>query len=250
MALKKKSENPPPGAPLWMTSYGDMVTQILIFFVMLFTFSSIDAARFRELAISLQSAFKGGTGILTGGQTATVETMGPERANIAQLTEAMHQIKSIVEGAGLKGSVQTSINERGLIISIKDSTFFDLGKADLKPRSRVILDNIGKALKNLPNQIRIEGHTDNWPINTPQFPSNWELSVVRATTVLRYLIENVGLNPTKMSAVGYGEFRPLFPNDTVEHRARNRRVDIVVLLEEATKGEPLIQPQGQSKLNE
>ncbi|MGB9682399.1 MAG: OmpA/MotB family protein [bacterium] len=241
MALKKKPENPPPGAPLWMTSYGDMVTQIMIFFIMLFTFSSIDAARFRELAISLQSAFKGGTGILPGGQSISIETMGPERANLAQLTEAMHQIQSIVEGAGLKGSVQTSINERGLVISIKDSTLFDLGKADLKPHFKIILDNIGKALKKLPNQIRIEGHTDNWPINTPQFPSNWELSTARATTVLRYLIENVGLDPTKMSAVGYGEFRPIFPNDSDAHRARNRRVDIVVLLEEATKGEPPIQ---------
>jgi chemotaxis protein MotB len=242
MALKKKPENPPPGAPLWMTSYGDMVTQILIFFVMLFTFSSIDAARFRELAISLQSAFKGGTGILTGGQSITVETLGPTRANLVQLTEAMHQIMNIVESSGLKGAVETSINERGLVISIKDSTFFDLGKADLKPRSKQILDNIGKALKGLPNQIRIEGHTDNLPINTPQFPSNWELSTARATTVLRYLVEHVGLSPEKMSAVGYGEFRPLFPNDSEEHRAKNRRVDIVVLLEEASKGEPPVMP--------
>lgn len=242
MAPKKKSENPPPGAPLWMTSYGDMVTQILIFFVMLFTFSSIDAARFRELAISLQSAFKGGTSFLTGGQSITVENMGPTRANLAQLTEAMHQIMNIVETSGLKGKVETSINERGLVISIKDSTFFDLGKADLKPKSRQILDNIGKALKDLPNQIRIEGHTDNLPINTPQFPSNWELSTARATTVLRYLVENVGLRPEKMSAVGYGEFRPLFPNDTEDHRARNRRVDIVVLSEEASIGEPQVVP--------
>ncbi|MGC8971032.1 MAG: OmpA/MotB family protein [bacterium] len=240
MALKKKPENPPPGAPLWMTSYGDMVTQILIFFVMLFTFSSIDAARFRELAISLQSAFKGGTGILSGGQSITVETLGPTRANLVQLAEAMHQIMNIVESSGLKGAVETNINERGLVISIKDSTFFDLGKAELKPRSKQILDNIGKALKELPNQIRIEGHTDNLPINTPQFPSNWELSTARATTVLRYLVEHVGLSPEKMSAVGYGEYRPLFPNDTEEHRARNRRVDIVVLLEEASKGEPPI----------
>ncbi|MBC7319026.1 OmpA family protein [bacterium] len=242
MALKKKPENPPPGAPLWMTSYGDMVTQILIFFVMLFTFSSIDAARFRELAISLQSAFKGGTSFLTGGQSITVENLGPTRANLVQLTEAMHQVINIVEASGLKGAVETSINERGLVISIKDSTFFDLGKADLKPKSKQILNSIGKALKGLPNQIRVEGHTDNLPINTPQFPSNWELSTARATTVLRYLVENVGLSPEKMSAVGYGEFRPLFPNDTEEHRARNRRVDIVVLLEEASRGEPPIMP--------
>lgn len=240
MALKKKPKEPPPGAPLWMTSYGDMVTQILIFFVMLFTFSSIDAARFRELAISLQSAFKGGTGILPGGQSISVETLGPERANLAQLTEAMHQVLNIVESSGLKGAVEASVNERGLVISIKDSTFFDLGKADLKPRSREILSKIGIALKDLPNQIRIEGHTDNLPINTPQFPSNWELSTARATTVLRYLVENVGLSPQKLSAVGYGEFRPRYPNDTEEHRAKNRRVDIVVLLEEASKGEPAI----------
>jgi len=242
MALKKKPKEPPPGAPLWMTSYGDMVTQILIFFVMLFTFSSIDAARFRELAISLQSAFKGGVGVLEGGQSITVETLGPARANLAQLTEAMNQIMNVVESSGLKGAVETSIDERGLVISIKDSTFFDLGKADLKPRSIEILNKIGVTLKDLPNQIRVEGHTDNLPINTPQFPSNWELSTARATTVVRYLVEKVGLSPNKMSAAGYGEFRPLYPNDTEEHRARNRRVDIVVLLEEASKGEPFIIP--------
>lgn len=244
--LKKKPKEPPPGAPLWMTSYGDMVTQILIFFVMLFTFSSIDAARFRELAISLQSAFKGGVGVLSGGQSITVETLGPTRANLVQLTEAMHQIMNIVEASGLKGAVETSINERGLVISIKDSTFFDLGKADLKPRSIEILNKIGVALKDLPNQIRIEGHTDNLPINTPQFPSNWELSTARATTVLRYLVEKVGLSPYKVCAVGYGEFRPLYPNDTEEHRARNRRVDIVILSEEASKGEPVIIPVEES----
>jgi len=242
MALKKKPKEPPPGAPLWMTSYGDMVTQILIFFVMLFTFSSIDAARFRELAISLQSAFKGGVGVLEGGQSITVETLGPARANLAQLTEAMNQIMNVVESSGLKGAVEASIDERGLVISIKDSTFFDLGKADLKPRSIEILNKIGVVLKDLPNQIRVEGHTDDLPINTSQFPSNWELSTVRATTVVRYLVEKVGLPPNKMSAVGYGEFRPLYPNDTEEHRARNRRVDIVVLLEEASKGEPFIIP--------
>ncbi len=242
MALKKKPKEPPPGAPLWMTSYGDMVTQILIFFVMLFTFSSIDAARFKELAISLQSAFKGGIGVLEGGQSITVETLGPARANLAQLTEAMNQIMNVVESSGLKGAVETSIDERGLVISIKDSTFFDLGKADLKPRSIEILNKIGVTLKDLPNQIRVEGHTDNLPINTPQFPSNWELSTARATTVVRYLVEKVGLSPNKMSAAGYGEFRPLYPNDTEEHRARNRRVDIVVLLEEASKGEPFIIP--------
>ena len=247
MALKRKPKEPPPGAPLWMTSYGDMVTQILIFFVMLFTFSSIDAARFKELAISLQSAFKGGVGVLEGGQSITVETLGPARANLAQLTEAMNQIMNVVESSGLKGAVETSIDERGLVISIKDSTFFDLGKADLKPRSIEILNKIGVTLKDLPNQIRVEGHTDNLPINTPQFPSNWELSTARATTVVRYLVEKVGLSPNKMSAAGYGEFRPLYPNDTEEHRARNRRVDIVVLLEEASKGEPFIIPVEEKK---
>jgi len=247
MALKRKPKEPPPGAPLWMTSYGDMVTQILIFFVMLFTFSSIDAARFRELAISLQSAFKGGVGVLEGGQSITVETLGPARANLAQLTEAMNQIMNVVESSGLKGAVEASIDERGLVISIKDSTFFDLGKADLKPRSIEILNKIGVVLKDLPNQIRVEGHTDDLPINTSQFPSNWELSTVRATTVVRYLVEKVGLPPNKMSAVGYGEFRPLYPNDTEEHRARNRRVDIVVLLEEASKGEPFIIPVEENK---
>ncbi|MBD3169325.1 MAG: OmpA family protein, partial [candidate division Zixibacteria bacterium] len=101
-----------------------------------------------------------------------------------------------------------------------------------------ILLKLSKILTKIPNDIRIEGHTDNIPINTPEFPSNWELSTARATTVLRFLVESCGINPDKVSALGYGEHRPIGPNDTIENRRKNRRTDIVVLRAEASQFEP------------
>ena len=106
---------------------------------------------------------------------------------------------------------------------------FDLGQADLKPEALEILDHLAEVLKQIPNPVRVEGHTDNWPINNERFPSNWELSTARATNVVRQLIEEHGLDPSSFRPRGYGEYRPLAPNDTEDNRALNRRVDIVLL---------------------
>jgi chemotaxis protein MotB len=106
---------------------------------------------------------------------------------------------------------------------------FDSGKSDLKPRGMTLLDTLAERLRTMPNEIRVEGHTDNIPIATPLYPSNWELSSARATTVGRYLAEHSDVAPNRIIAAGYGEFRPVASNDTREGRARNRRVDLVVL---------------------
>jgi len=223
----------------WLVTYSDVVTLLLCFFVLLFSFSEINAQRFQTIL----AAFQASLGVLDGGRTLIetkpdmqgsgdwelkdVEFYRPELE--AQLRDVYSRVRDFVEERGIGASLQVELGERGVTVRFADAVFFDLGKADLKPEALRTLDEVAVLLKEVPNHIRIEGHTDNWPISTERFPSNWELSTARATNVLRYLVEQHGLDPTRVSAAGYGEYRPLMPNDTDENRARNRRVDIVIL---------------------
>jgi chemotaxis protein MotB len=120
-------------------------------------------------------------------------------------------------------------NERGITISILDNILFESGNAELSDESKPILEKMAQLLKTLPNDIRIEGHTDNIPITTEEFPSNWHLSIARATNTAYYLMNDLGLNQERVSVVGNSEFKPLADNTNSESRALNRRVDIVIL---------------------
>ena len=124
------------------------------------------------------------------------------------------------------------------MIHIMEQALFKEGSADLESRAQQTLDLVGSQLRNMENHVRVEGHTDNKPISTKRFPSNWELSSARATEVVRYFVNNYEISPTRLSALGYGEFRPMVPNNTAENRAKNRRVDIVVLTMELSSQEP------------
>jgi len=130
-----------------------------------------------------------------------------------------------------QGKVPITIteNERGVTVHILEELLFASGSADLKLSSLTILDTLAQALRALPNDLRVEGHTDNVPINTAQFPSNWHLSVARALNVAYYLIERHGLTQERVSVVGYSEYQPLVPNTSTANRSRNRRVDIVII---------------------
>ena len=148
----------------------------------------------------------------------------------ASLTEAEQQIEAALKAKGLQNSVSFRITSRGLVVSIvTDQVLFDTGKADLKPVGQQVLDAVAPALRELPNDISVEGHTDNVPISGGLFASNWELSAVRATTVLRYMVSTDGLQASRMSATGYADTRPVVPNDTPAHQQQNRRVEVVVL---------------------
>jgi len=130
------------------------------------------------------------------------------------------------------------IEKRGLVIRVSERLFFESGDASIRPEFIPMLDILAKAFENIPNQIRIEGHTDSVPINTPKFPSNWELATARATTIIRYLLSNFNLSPETLSAVGYAEFRPVDTNKTPEGRLQNRRVDFVVMSMKEMESEP------------
>lgn len=252
---RKRKEEVKPGAPEWLTTYGDMITLVLTFFILLYSFSSLDIQKFRMLVVSLQ----GSLGALDGGKTfvpgpaleqgdngqnagnldkynaefskrvteymAQKQAEAQEKAKLEKLKKDMEKIMTQYQ---LKGQTELHVEERGLVVRFVDSAFFDLGKADLRPEAKNILKQVAAALKPLPNNIRIEGHTDNLPIHNSKFPSNWELSVARATEVIRFLAAE-GMPGQRLSAAGYGEFKPLVPNTSPENRQKNRRIDIVIL---------------------
>ena len=231
----KGTEN--QGSPAWMTTYSDLMTLLLVFFVMLVTFSSIELSKFRKAMGSL----KGALGVLKAEKmmikigevppprTSTEETMYLKKSTI--------DLKRYIALEGLKEVVQLEESSRGLTITISNPVLFDLGRANLKPEVRPLLDKIGEMIKRSRVAVRVEGHTDNLPIRTSQFPSNWELSTTRAVNVLKYFIENCGVEPARLSAVGYGEYHPRVPNDTEAHRAQNRRVTIRI---ERSQPRPLL----------
>lgn len=227
---RKKKEQMGSSAPGWMTTYGDMVTLLLVFFVLLYSFSIMDISKFQGFVTS----FRQRAGILDGGMTLSDNNLinggligdGP---SIMNLNRIMREMNIYIEAEGIADEVELELTERGLVVRLTGRILFDLGKADLRDDGKRLLDRIAELLVDIPNVIMIEGHTDNWPINNERFPSNWELSTARATNVVRYFIENTGIPPERLMAAGYSEYRPLYPNDTAENRARNRRVEIVIL---------------------
>ncbi|MEG0371165.1 MAG: OmpA family protein [Clostridium sp.] len=145
------------------------------------------------------------------------------------MEEAKTEVDEYLDKEGLSAKVESNIDERGLVISLQDTLIFDSGSAGIKPVQREMISKIGKILKDMPNYIRIEGHTDNIPIKNSEFSSNWRLSSVRASNIVEVLIAESKITPTKISALGYGENRPVASNSTVDGQSKNRRVDIVIL---------------------
>lgn len=255
MARRKKNESFPKGSPLWMTTYADMITLVLTFFILLYSFSSLDVLKWKQVV----SSVKGSLGIMNGGKTLNdAELLGhgkpdgnltdkkitdQELADLERLQQEkieMENLQALLSEI-LKDIDQRIIvdtDERGVVLRFEDSVLFDKGKAHLKTDAKSVLDKVSEIISSLDNFIRIEGHTDNLPINTSQFPSNWELSTSRSTNVLRYLLEH-GLDPKKLSAVGYGEYHPIATNNDEESRKKNRRVDIVILRDSLALQEPI-----------
>ncbi len=213
-----------PATGSWLTTYGDLVTLLLCFFVLLFAFSTVDAAKFKQVALSLQQAL---TGVLVGGTSwGEIDELDDREQLLMQ--EAYLQIDRYIEEAGLKGAVVAIYEERGLVVRFLDTVLFDRAKADLRTDASGVLDQVAEVLKKVPNQVAVEGHTDNLPIHTWEFPSNWWLSTARANRVVEYFIQKHDIAPERLSSVGYGEYRPIEPNDTEANRAQNRRVEIVI----------------------
>jgi chemotaxis protein MotB len=240
VSRRKKHDEPHENHERWLLSYADFITLLMIFFIIMYSMSNLDKAKYQQVASGLQKAMGGGGGaniIGIEGKVPIDESI-PVNTNIVDATEEekLEHVKEVVdkylEDSGLSGSVATTVEERGLVLSFKDSLFFDSGKADIKTEQTKKLVEIGKIL-NQPiingSFIRVEGHTDNRPISTYLYKSNWDLSVIRASNVSQLLINQSGIKPERVSAAGYGEFRPKADNNSEVGRASNRRVDILIM---------------------
>jgi chemotaxis protein MotB len=234
---KKKHSEEHENAERWLLTYADLITLLLAFFIMMYTFSKQDVQKYQEVSTHLKAIFAGGTGIAQKGSisgTAPMELISVNSTSSDEIKQKIEQeIKTMVNANGLKDNFSVFSDERGTIIRIMDKAFFDEGKAELKDSAKNILDKIIPVVKQINNHIRIEGHTDNVPIKTNEFKSNWELSVRRATEVVRHLIERGDVPPQRISATGYAEYRPIAGNDTMANRALNRRIEIILAKKQA-----------------
>ncbi|HEY3309104.1 MAG TPA: OmpA family protein [Desulfuromonadaceae bacterium] len=263
MALRREPEKH-ANHERWLVSYGDLLTLMLAVFVVLYAMSQADKKKTEEVSRSIQSSFGMATAdssspkinVISSTQinpipdikSALAVTPGSKARSGSWRTRPKAaepdflQIKSSIEAFLVKEGAQNKVNveltRRGVVVSLKEAGFFNSGSAFLKKESEVILSAIAEALNRYSNTFRVEGHTDNVPIHSGEFRSNWELSTMRATNVLHYLIDASGISPESVSAVGFGEYRPITDNDTSEGRQKNRRVDIVLLAGEAEVAEP------------
>lgn len=231
-------ENQEEGAPHWMTTFADMTTLLLTFFVLLLSFAQMDIVKFRQIMGSIREAF--GVQRLEVGEFVAMTTEPVQLFDFQKKDSVIEMyyadmyeaIKKAVEEEELSDAVEVLVSNRGVVVRAKEKVLFDLGSAVLKKEAYPLLDKLIKLMKKFPKyKLAIEGHTDDLPIKTLLFPSNWELSSTRATTVLRYFIEKGKISPKRLMAVGYGETRPLVPNTSAADRAKNRRVEFVFTLE-------------------
>lgn len=277
MSRKKNQHEEEGNNERWLVSYADFITLLFAFFTTLYAISTVDAQKMGKMVTSMRASFDSavfnsgsrglslsqGSGGASSGSREILQSLAPESGiNIKEVTlkgmeglrsssskkqvlggeKALGRLKRNVESLlgweVLKGIVRLHVEPRGLVISLGENGVFDSGSDQIKPEGKSLLDTLATSLVSLGNYIRVEGHTDNVPIHNARFPSNWELSTARATMVVSYLITNFGLRPEALSAAGYAEYRPAASNDTEEGRARNRRVDIIVLNPAAAAVEP------------
>lgn len=214
----------------YLITYADLITLLLGLFIILYAISKIDLEKYQQMMNVMENVFGNRTETVQQptGKNGTSYQGGVENSPMPELKS---KLKSLINTYNYGNSFSLEENERGLTVRIQESIIFPSGSAELNENFKGVLTKLGRILKNIPNDIRIEGHTDNVPINTPQYPSNWHLSVDRALNTAYYLIKDSGMNQDKVSIVGYSEYKPIADNNTAEGRAKNRRVDIVIIKE-------------------
>lgn len=236
--MRKKEEEAPENVERWMLTYLDMITLLMAFFCILFAFSQVDAVKFKQVAQSMSLSFgTGGSGVgsnMITNFSGTGFQMTNSLITLRQNNHYKEMIKLLMEYAqkqGMANSVKVKITDRGLEMDLSDNVLFESGSAELSPKALRVLDEFGKIyLENNSNQdIQVEGHTDNVPIRTAKYQSNWQLSTERATNVIMYWISKYPKKAELLSAAGYGEYRPLYSNNTEEGRSKNRRIRIIML---------------------
>ncbi|HEB76362.1 MAG TPA: chemotaxis protein MotB [Nitrospirae bacterium] len=225
MRRKRIADNDNPDR--WVVSYADFITLLFALFTTLYAISVVDAEKLGRFMSSLNAAL--------GTETARQQgAMIPELARPVQLSDRIeYELRGVVGSFSKEITVRR--DERGVIVSLGASSLFASGSVEIKESSLKVLAELSLILKGVPNKVLIEGHTDSMPVRSSRYRSNWEISALRAVSVLRVFVERFGLPPERFIVAGYGEYKPLRENSTPEGRARNRRVDIVILTEREAK---------------
>jgi chemotaxis protein MotB len=224
---KRKTEHEQDNSDRWLLTYADLITLLLGLFVILYAMSKVDSEKYAEIVSALGGVFGVSKPGVMQGNVGAIEPVMP--ALQAEKKKIEEQIRAVLGKDIGNESVAISQDERGVTVHLMEKLLFQSGKAELKQISLSTLDRLADALRKLLNDFRVEGHTDDVPINTPLYPSNWHLSVARAIAAGYYLIEKHHLSADRVSIIGYSEYRPLVLNTSAENRSRNRRVDIVIL---------------------
>jgi chemotaxis protein MotB len=265
MARRKKKPEGHANHERWMVSYADFVTLLFAVFVTLFAMSQTDKRKVEEVIASLRESFgyaksspMSKVNVLDSTELSQIPAITPPAAKgpmnpqmpfskggrnrfkgeEKDFKKVRASLEAYLLKNGMQDKVSLEITRRGLVVSLKEAGFFDSGSAEIKVGSYPLLAKVAESLSDYSNQIRVEGHTDNVPISTRSFPSNWELSTSRATNIVRHLVSYYKFEPENLSAAGYAEFRAVADNGTADGRAKNRRVDIVVLTGDGAKSEP------------
>lgn len=257
---RDKQKKPQKNNQKWMTTFSDMILLVLVFFVMLFSMSVVDAQKFQAISDSFQNneLFDALPSIIdfenagadTGAEAtsdsedkaetkdidteATNEdgdgdqTLSPEEQAEVDLASLYKKVQAYLEEHDLNELITASRDERGVVLVLQEKILFETGEARVLDEAKPFLGRVGGLLQSMDNTVKVEGHTDSRPIATYRYPSNWELSGARAGSVIRYLSANYSLDPKRFMAVGYGDTRPVAPNNSTENYRKNRRVVIVI----------------------
>lgn len=231
---KRKSEEEAADTMKWMVTFSDLITLLLTFFVLLLTMCSLEAGKVEQFRTACSEAM----GVLLEGKyselqerilTSSKRQIDEQALKMENVLKQFSGIKTMLLSEDKGGRLNFKELERGLSIIIRDDLLFGSGKSEINPEGISVLRDIGSKFENFEGKVIVEGHTDNISISTEKFPSNWELSIARAVNIVRFLAEEVGVKPMKMSAVGYADTKPVVSNDTPENRRRNRRVEIILV---------------------
>ena len=214
----------------WLLTYADMITLLLVLFIVLFAISTVDQAKYQEFKQSVTNA------VLSRTPHGATDVTSPSKSTLThplstpnQLAEIQQQLESSLNSQGLLGDVKIATDSSGLVVGlVTDSTFFGTDSADLTQIGRQIVDTVAVVIRAYPNAIEVAGYTDNQPITGGPYASNWALSAARATTVVVRMTKSDGVNPSQVALIGYGQYHPLVPDSSPNALAQNRRVNIVI----------------------
>ncbi len=219
----------PAGAPKWMVTFGDLMSLLLCFFVLLLSFSTMDPAMFKEVSGSLRQAFGVQRDDIVYDIPKGLDIVAREFNPVFDVDVILEKIKSAIKLELIKGEIEIEALTDRVILRLNDDVTFDPGSARLQDKAKPLLAKLRKVIEEVPGDVMVAGHTDNIPIKNGLFTSNWGLSAARAASVVEFLLEPGTIAPARMAAVGYGDSRPRVPNDSPEHRAKNRRVELIFM---------------------